>query len=218
MLPSPFLPDVAYEPWVASLGRRGLEVALAPVPSPPRGEELCRVWSELADGDTVLLPHSNAGYLAPVVSDASDGAPIVFVDAALPEPGPVTRLAPEGFRDFLAGIADEHGMLPPWTRWWPRADYDAVLPGDWFDEVDVAAPMVPLSYVDAEVTLPPTWERGQRAYLAFGDTYADEWDRAGRAGWHRRRLGGGHLHWLVEPEVTAGVTAALVHEVRARPR
>ena len=216
MLPSPFLPDVAYEPWVASLRRRGLEVVLAPVPSPPRAEELCRVWSGLSDGDTVLLPHSNAGYLAPVVSDASDGGPIVFVDAALPEPGPVTRLAPARFRDFLAGIADEHGMLPPWTRWWPRADYDAALPGDWFDRVDVAAPQVPLAYVDAEVSLPTSWHRGQCAYLAFGDTYADEWDRAGRAGWDRRRLDGGHLHWLAEPELTAAVTAELAVAVRAR--
>ncbi|MGH3347363.1 MAG: hypothetical protein ACRDO4_10295 [Nocardioides sp.] len=200
VLPSPFLPDVAYEPWVASLRRRGLDVALAPVPLPPDALGLVELWTGLAEADTVLLPHSNAGYLAPVVSEATGGAPIVFVDAALPSPGPVTRLAPARFRDFLAGIADEDGLLPPWTRWWPRADYDAALPGDWFDRIDAAAPRVPLAYVDAEVTVPPSWERGPRAYLAFGDTYAEEWDRAEAAGWRKRRLDGGHLQWLSDAD------------------
>jgi hypothetical protein len=218
VLPSPFLPAVAYEPWVASLRGRGLDVVLAPVPSPPGAAELVELWTGLADADTVLLPHSNAGYLAPGVSDASDGAPIVFVDAALPTPGPVTRLAPARFREFLGGLADEHGRLPPWTRWWPRADYDAVLPGDWFERIDAAAPRVPLSYVDAEVAIRAGWEQGSRAFLAFGDTYAEEWERAEAAGWPTRRLDGSHLHWLVEPAVTAKVTAALAHEVRARRR
>jgi len=216
VLPSPFLPDLAYEPWVAALGRAGLDAVLAPVPSPPDARQLVELWRGPADTDTVLLAHSNAGYLAPIVSEACGGAAIVFVDAALPSPGMTTRLAPARFRDFLAGIADEHGVLPPWTRWWPRADYDAALPGDWFDLVDVAAPRVPLAYVDTEVDLPTSWHRGRCAYLAFGDTYADEWDRAGQAGWDRRRLDGGHLHWLVEPELTAGVTAELAVAVRER--
>lgn len=213
MLPSSFLPDVAYEPWVVSLRTRGLEVVLARVPSPPDALDLVELWSGLAGADTVLLPHSNAGYLAPVVSDASDGAPIVFVDAALPSPGPITRLAPAPFREFLAGIADEDGLLPPWTRWWPRADFDAALPGDWFDRIDAAAPRVPLSYVDTEVTLPSDWEHGPHAYLAFGDTYAEEWDRAEAAGWRTRRLDGGHLHWLSDAD---GVCDAVVSLASSR--
>lgn len=210
VLPSPFLPDVAYEPWVDSLRRRGLDAVVAPVPSPPDALELVELWTRLAAADTVLLPHSNAGYLAPVVSDALGGAPIVFVDAALPPPGSPTRLAPARFRDFLAGIADERGLLPPWTRWWPRAEYAASLPGDWFERIDEAAPRVPLSYVDAEVSLPPSWDRGPCAYLAFGDTYSEEWDRAGQAGWSRRRLDGSHLHWLADPgAVTEAVLGLL---------
>ena len=83
---------------------------------------------------------------------------------------------------------------------------------EWFERIDAAAPRVPLSYVDTEVVLPPGWPHGSCAYLAFGDTYAEELGRAERAGWPTRRLGGGHLHWLAEPEETA---AALMDLVRA---
>ncbi|HEX6150046.1 hypothetical protein [Nocardioides sp.] len=210
MLPSPFLPEVAYEPWVAALRADGLDAVLAPVPRPPDASTLVEVWARLTQPGAVLLPHSNAGYLAPVVSGACGGAPIVFVDAALPEPGPVTRLAPARFRDFLDGLADDEGLLPPWTRWWPRPDYADSLPGDWFERIDAEAPQAPMSYVDAEVTLPPAWEGGSRAYLAFGETYAAELDRAEGAGWPTRRLEGGHLHWLVRPEEAAAAAAELI--------
>jgi hypothetical protein len=212
VLPSPFLPELAYEPWVAALRRSGLEAVLAPVPWPPSATVLLSVWSGLTRRDTLLLPHSNAGYLAPLVSAAVDAAPIVFVDAALPAPGRTTRLAPTRFRDFLDGLADDGGLLPPWTRWWSPQEYSAVMSDEWFERIDAEAPHVPLSYVDEEVELPPGWEDGSRAYLAFGETYAEELDRAERASWPIRRLAGGHLHWLAEPE---GSAAALMDLVRA---
>ena len=212
VLPSPFLPGLAYEPWVTALRAAGLDADLASVPQVPSATELVSLWSGPARRGTLLLPHSNAGYLAPLVSAAVDDAPIVFVDAALPEPGRTTRLAPARFRDFLAGIADDDGLLPPWTRWWPREDYSAVMSDEWFERIDAEAPRVPLAYVDTDVALPPGWGDGSRAYLAFGDTYAEELDRAERAHWPTRRLDGGHLHWLAEPEETA---AALTDLVRA---
>lgn len=212
VLPSPFLPQQSYEPWVAALRDAGLDAGLAPVPWPPSAAELVSAWSRMAQRDTLLLPHSNAGYLAPLVSAAADDAPIAFVDAALPEPGPTTRLAPARFRDFLAGLSDDDGLLPPWTRWWPRHEYSDVVSDEWFERIDAAAPRVPLSYVDDEVVPRPGWEDGSHAYLAFGDTYADELGRARQTGWPIRRLDGGHLHWLVDPHETV---AALVELLRA---
>ena len=212
VLPSPFLPELAYEPWTAALRDAGLDAVVAPVPWPPSAADVVSAWSSLARHETLLLPHSNAGYLVPLVSAAVDDAPVVFVDAAVPDPGATTRLAPWRFRDFLADLADVDGLLPPWTRWWPRQEYSAVMSDEWFERIDAAAPRVPLSYVDTEVVLPPGWPHGSCAYLAFGDTYAEELGRAERAGWPTRRLGGGHLHWLAEPEDTA---AALMDLVRA---
>ncbi len=209
MLPSPFLPDVAYEPLVASLRRAGLDAVLAPVAGPPVADDLVSAWTALAAADTLLVPHSNAGYLAPAVSDGARGAPVVFVDAALPSPGPVTRLAPPAFRDHLAELAGSDGRLPPWTRWWPPTDYADVLPGDWYERVDREAPQVPLAYVDSEIAVPPDWELGARAYLALGPSYGEEWDRAGAAGWPRRRIDGDHLHWLADPDAVADAVTAL---------
>jgi hypothetical protein len=210
VLPSPFLPGLAYEPWVAALRDVGLDAVLATVPQPPSATELVSLWSGLARRDTLLVPHSNAGYLAPLVSAAVDDAPIVFVDGALPAPAHTTRLAPARFRDFLAALADDDGLLPPWTRWWPRPEYSAVMSDEWFERIDADAPRVPLSYVDTDVALPAGWEDGSRAFLAFGDAYADELDRAERAGWPTRRLDGAHLHWLASPDEAAAALMDLV--------
>ncbi len=217
LLPSPLLGAGVYEPVRAALARAGLSASVAP--AEPDALRLIASWTELAAAydEVVLVPHSNAGYLAPAVSAAVGGAPIVFVDAALPGAEPVTRLAPEAFRSFLAGLADEDGLLPPWTRWWPREECRQVLPGRLFGEVDRAVPRVPLAYVDAEVAVPPGWEVGRRGYLAFGATYDEEWHLAGRLGWPRRRLAdAGHLHLLVAPDEVAGVVSDLVGRLIGR--
>ena len=50
------------------------------------------------------------------------------MDAALPPETGSTTLASDGFYAHLASLADEHGVLPPWTRWWPRDDLAGVIP------------------------------------------------------------------------------------------
>jgi len=212
VLPSPFLGTAPYEPVAAALSSRGYAASVAPSPAAPVAADLVASWGALAAGlgDVVLVPHSNAGYLAPAVS-VTVGAPVVFVDAALPTGPGSTRLAPQAFRSHLATLAGPDGRLPRWTRWWPREDVAAVLPGEWFDRVDAGLPELPLVYVDDEVTVPTGWEAGRCAYLAFGSTYADELDLAVRHGWPHRQLdGAGHLHLLVEPEETAAEVEGLV--------
>ena len=213
VLPSPFLGPVPYERVVAALSSLGYAASVAPSPGSPVAVDLLASWSGAARdlGDVVLVPHSNAGYLAPAVSAASSGSPVVFVDAALPTEAGVTPLAPPAFRSQLAVLAGADGRLPPWTRWWPRADVGAVLPDPWFERVDAVVPQVPLAYLDGEVPVPPGWEGGRRAYLAFGSTYAEELAVAVRLGWpHRRLAGAGHLHLLLEPDATAAAIGELV--------
>ena len=212
VLPSPFLGPEPYRPVVAALSSRGYAASVAPSPGSPVAGDLLAAWSALAAelDDVVLLPHSNAGYVAPAVSAAA-GAPVVFVDAALPAAPGATRLAPPAFRSHLATLAGPDGRLPRWTRWWPREDLAAVLPDALFDRVDAVLPEVPLSYVDGEVPVPTGWQAGRCAYLAFGSTYAEELELAVRHGWpHRRLAGAGHLHLLVEPDGTAAAVADLV--------
>ena len=213
VLPSPFLGPAPYERLVAALSRQGYAASVAPSPDPAVAAVLLADWSRLAGGldDVVLVPHSNAGYLAPAVAAAAGDAAVVFVDAALPTAEGSTRLAPPAFRDELARLAGPDGRLSRWTRWWPRADVAGTLPDPWFDRVDAVVPEVPLAYLDAEVPVPTGWASGRRGYLAFGSTYADELAVAVRHGWPHRRLdAAGHLHLLVEPDETAAAVTALV--------
>ena len=212
VLPSPFLGPAPYEQVVAALSFSGLDASVADVPPDPDGASLVDAWSASARGldDVVLVPHSNAGYLAPAVSAATGGAPVVFVDAALPVTAGSTTLAPPAFREHLATLAGPDGRLPRWTRWWSRSDLAEVLPGSLLDDLDALLPEVPLSYVDGEVPVPPDWQAGARAYLALGTTYAEELAMARSHGWPTRVLDdAGHLHLLVEPEEIAAEVVAL---------
>ena len=50
------------------------------------------------------------------------------------------------------------------------------------------------------VGVPPGWAERPCAYLAFGDTYAEETARARDLGWPVEVLDGRHLHLLVDPD------------------
>lgn len=216
VLPSPFLGSPAYLPLAAALRADGDTASVATYAEPPVASALVEAWAATAAGlaDVTLVPHSNAGYLAPAVSTAAGGLPIVFMDAALPVTLGSTRLAPPAFRAHLVALARADGLLPRWTRWWPRRDVIHVLPDPWFERLDAVLPEVPLSYVDAEVPVPDGWERGPCAYLAFGaEAYADELARAHLLGWPVWKLEGArHLHCVLDPPGTS----AAIREISSR--
>jgi hypothetical protein len=218
VLPSPFLGAAAYRPLVEALRSAGAAAEVATYDEPPVADRVVERWAEQAAfrDDVVLVAHSNAGYLAPGVGARLGRTPIVFLDAALPPSEGSTALAPEPLRHELARLADPHGLLPRWTRWWSREQLAAVLPDPWFEQLDASVPRVPISYVDVPVTVPPGWEHGPRAYLALGpETYAAEIDRARSLGWPVRVLpGAGHLHAVVEPDETAASLLGLLSSLR----
>ncbi len=216
ILPSPLLPTVAYAPLSEALRGAGLAPVVAD-PSPARAtgrsvDALVEQWVQDAQGSELLVAHSNAGLTAPVVrSRAGTGARIVFLDAALlPEAGRAP-LAPAPLRDGLASRADERGMLPPWTRWWPGDTLRTVVPEHLVDTIDRACPRLPLAYFDQHVEAPPGWTGAANAYLSFGDTYAGQLRFAGDHAWPTDRVDGGHLHFLHQPELVADRIVALAH-------
>jgi hypothetical protein len=163
----------------------------------------------------VLVPHSNAGLYAPLLAARVGARATVYVDAALPPPGDRTRLAPPGLLDRLEQLTDDAGVLPPWTQWW-GPEVDDLFP----DPVTRAAvedgqPRLPLSYFTADLEVPPHWAEHPSAYLAFGDTYAEEVELARRHGWPLVRLQGRHLHQLVAPEQVAAAVRGLLARLTA---
>jgi hypothetical protein len=210
LLPSPLLGPAAWAPVADLLGARVADPVGATTP-----EDVLAAYVAAADGlaEVLLVPHSNAGLYAPLVAERIDALATVYVDAALPGTAASTPLAPAAFLDFLTGLAGEDGLLPPWTQWWDDL-------GDLFPDeeararVEAAQPRLPLAYFTSRLDVPAGWAGRPSAYLAFGDTYADEIAFARARGWPVTALPGRHLHQLVAPADVAAAITRMVQSVR----
>jgi hypothetical protein len=216
LLPSPLLGPAVWAPVADLLRSRGHDVlvpSLPPTVATP-ADVLASWLDDIPTGrDLLLVPHSNAGLYVAALAALRPVRALVLVDAGLPSRAPATPLAPPAFRQFLAGLADEAGLLPPWTRWWGPEEIAPLFPDPASRaRVEREQRRLPLSYFEAEVASPPGWTALPAAYLAFGDTYAEDRAYAERHGWPVETLAGDHLHPLVDP---AAVTAALVRLMAA---
>lgn len=206
LLPSPLLGPASWEPVAVLLRGTGERVEIAAVDGATEPADVLAAYVAAAQAldAPVLVPHSNAGLFAPAVAEACGGAGIVYVDAALAAPAGPTALAAPAFLEFLSGLADDDGFLPPWSHWWGEVD---LFPDDAAgSRVEAGQPRLPLAYFTTTVDAPSDWESRPQAYLAFGDTYAQETARARALGWPVRKLDvhhrGGHLFLLHDPATT----------------
>jgi len=204
ILPSPLLPVMAYRPLADSLKAAGHTARIAEVGKLTDAAAIVGAWRAEAASADVLVAHSNAGLLAPLVAVPEQS--VVFVDAALPPASGDFELAKGGLLSMLQGLADRRGNLPEWTRWWPRQAFDEIVPEPLFRKLDKACPRLPLSYFEQSLTVPERWADRPAGYLAFGVAYTDEREQARDWGWPWRAMQGAHLHLLVCPdEVAAAV-------------
>lgn len=206
ILPSPLLPAMAYRPLADTLRSAGHAAEVADVGKATDAPTIIDGWRAKAAGADVVVAHSNAGLMAPLV--AGDRA-LVFVDAALPPTQGSFPLANERHRSMLDELVDRKGRLPQWTRWWPRSAFEEIVPDKLFGKLDRACPQLPLSYFDQSLTVPDGWVEGRNAYLAFGVAYTDEFQAAGEWGWPRKAMQGAHLHLMVRPDDVAREIIAL---------
>lgn len=218
VLPSPLLGSGVYAEFAGALAQQsgigGVTVAEAHLDGAQGPLDLVARWAVASRGADVLVAHSNAGHVAPSVSSAAGGRriPVVFLDAALPAAAGRSKMAPAELLDGLRHLADEAGRLPPWPRWWSAEQLTGVIPGPLVERLDRACPRVALSYLDSEIRVPEGWTDGRHAYIAFGDTYADERRRAAEHGWSTRTLDGGHLHFLHDPVAVAAALAEILND------
>jgi hypothetical protein len=192
LVPSPLLGPESWRPAAHALREAGEQAEVVPV------EDV------IGGADVVVVPHSNAGYYAASISARAT----VYVDAALPlDGGPDVSLAPPDFYDFLTGLADGDGLLPPWTQWWDE-DLADLFPDDATRaRIEAGQPRLPLSYFERRIPVTPGWASRPSGYLAFGTTYAEELAFARAANWPVAEIDGAHLHQLVDPD---GVAAAII--------
>lgn len=207
LLASPLLGPAIWRPVARVLTERGLDVVVPPPPNraprTPRDVFDHLLASLPGDRDLTLVPHSNAGAYVPLLANERVTA-IVFVDAVLPPSAGQLPLAPARLLEFLRDRTEPDGLLPPWTRWWAPQDTDPLFPHPAVrDEVEAEQHRLPLSYFTQQLTVPLGWDERPCAYLAFGDTYAEECTNAAGRGWPVHTLPGRHLHMLVQPDLVA---------------
>ena len=217
LLPSPLLGPEAWG-LVAEVLRSGgwsvLEQAGASEPPGAPGGVLKRFLAALpTDRDLVLVPHSNAGLYVPELTRKRRVIGYVFVDAILPPDGGTVPVAPQHLVTELESLADESGILPPWTAWWGEHDLRGLYPDpDTRGRIEEQAPRIPLRYLRSTISLPVNWNRYPGAYLAFGDTYAEDRATALALGWPTATITGRHLHQLHQPDVVAERILALARQ------
>ena len=206
VLPSPLLGPATYEPLAASLESLGCSVTVADLPVVPTTPQtvLAGFESVLASGCDVVLAHSNAGYYLPALVERRSVA-VVAMDAALPtQDACETRLAPAQFAELVHSLPLTGGRLPPWPDWWEHSEVRPLFPDEgWFERVRREAPRLLPAYFTGRLPVPRAWASGPRAYVAFGDTYADEVAFAETSGWLVRRFDGHHLAHLAAPDEVA---------------
>lgn len=205
LLPSPLLGPAVWETVAAELADRGYPVQVVSAPSaPPRTSDdvLDHFLSTIpSDRDVILVPHSNAGLYVPSLVEQRRVVGAVFVDAGLPPRTGDVLLAPPELFATLQEKADADGLLPPWTTWWDEAEVAGLFPNpEVRARVEEEQPRIPLSYFSARLSVPSGWDTGLAvAYLAFGETYAEDREIAAVRGWPTATMSGSHLHLLMDP-------------------
>jgi hypothetical protein len=216
LLCSPLLGAGSWEPVAAVLRARGhtIKVVAHEGPAPSSAASVVDAFVAGLDPaeDWVLVPHSNAGYLAPAVARRRRVSAVVYVDARIPETGIRAMRPPEALA-FLVAKADSSAMLPPWSKWWDD-DVSFLFPTP---EVQRASEeqmrRLPLSYFEDHID-GTGWDELPSAYLAFGDGYTSERDRAATAGWPTAMVeNAAHLHLLVDPDGVASQIETLIDAI-----
>ncbi len=219
LLPSPMLPRLSAEPFANALGarwwglhREDVAVGIAAFPRAPADAQAVLNTFRTAvamEPPDLVLTHSNGGRYAAL---AAPGIPVVHIDAALPPAsGEEVPMAPAAMLEHLTTMADDDGVLLPWSRWWPEEDFAEVLP-DAAARADLREHdwRMPLSYFRSRLGAPAGWVEQPQAYLAFGETYAEETAFARDLGWPTTVLDGAlHLHHMVDPDAVAAAVLDL---------
>jgi pimeloyl-ACP methyl ester carboxylesterase len=150
----------------------------------------------------VLVPHSNAGLMAPAVARQRRVRAVVYVDARLPRSGAHPMSTRESLQ-FYARLAKPDGLLPPWCDWW-EDDIGHLFPSEESRRrCESEMRPLPLDYYRSVVD-GTGWEDLPSAYLAFGEVYAAERARAAEAGFQTATIdAAAHLHQLIDPAEVA---------------
>ena len=191
---SPLVGPTSWRPVAHELERRGrlavvpslLGVADAPAPQWRHVPEAVRAAASHLEVPVVLVGHSGAGLLLPVIADALtlDVATLVFVDSFLPPTADGLVLGPPAFMSHVRALATD-GVFPSWSAWFGEdAMRNLVSDQHLREALEREMPHLPLSYFKARVPVPDGWNQRPCAYLLLSaDPYGPSATEARTLGW-----------------------------------
>ncbi|WP_166353929.1 alpha/beta hydrolase [Phytoactinopolyspora limicola] len=154
----------------------------------------------------VVAGHSGAGIVLPLVAQGVTASAVVFVDAVIPAASGATR-TDGGLREKVAALADDDGLLPPWSSWWPPSTMAELVPDDALRQALEAEQLrLPETFYDVEVPVPDGWEQADVSYVQLSPAYDVVAAEAVDRGWRVDAIPGLHLDIVRRP---AEVAAAL---------
>jgi len=206
LLVSPLLGPASWEPVREELTRRGWDAIVAahtgPAPSSAAAVIATFIDALAPSDDWILVPHSNAGLLAPAVARSRNVRAVVYVDARLPERGR-HPMSPPSSLEFLSQHLNGDEMLAPWNQWWSDGIGRLFPTSESERRCTAEMRCLPLDYFKDDVD-GTGWEDVPSAYLSFGDVYAPERERARTLGLTVATIAGAeHLHMLMDPTAVA---------------
>jgi hypothetical protein len=225
---SPLVGPFTWSLVAGELRTRGVSVAVPTLPE----DQLAPFWrrhaeavaAQVADasGPLVLVGHSGACPLLPVIGTAIDGTvtAYVLVDGDLPlVPGSgdsrldLLRAASPALAEELEALLEAGGSFPTW------GDEDLLeeIP-DQRLRARVVAEVRPQPRQFWTEALPaiPGWPDAPCGYLELSPHYAAAGARAREQGWRYRHVRGGHFEMLVRPGDLAGAILELGDEHHSR--
>jgi hypothetical protein len=180
-----------------------LGVADAPAPQWRHVPDAVRAATSHLQGPIVLVGHSGAGLLLPVIGDALslEVAGLVFVDSFLPPSAGRLELGPPAFMQQLRALATGR-VLAPWWSWFGEDAMRELVPDERLRAaLEREMPRLPLSYFEASVPMPEAWDRRPCAYLLLSaEPYGHSAAEARVLGWPVREIHGvQHLATATDP-------------------
>jgi pimeloyl-ACP methyl ester carboxylesterase len=190
-------------------------------------------WNQLSLHYERLLPLADAPVLVGhslatvVIADLAARIPLrglIMVDGEIPAvSGPVAP-GRDSFREFVAGLADEDGYFPPWSKWWSD-DRRRTLIGidelardaEAFATLEKDQPRVSRGWFEDSINLAP-WTHIPSGYIQTSDLFDHAADEARRRGWPMERIRGTHLHPTLRPDETAAAIEVLCRRLAGNKR
>lgn len=206
---SPLVGPNSLAPTAEALRELGLQCL---VPSPMTAGLDIPSWRDWPDtllgqvpstGPSVVVGHSMGGLLAARLAGQLGAAGMICLDASIPPETGETPTVEPAFHDFVKGLPNQDGLLPPWHEWWPVDVFaGAEISSQMRARVLSDIPRLRLDWFDDTFDM-PNWSGAKRAYLRTSPAFIDEAKKADALGWDVAKLRGTHMHPATEPQETA---------------